>query len=383
MKKRVYTFNLFTVIVVIGLLIFFVWVVYKGFTSDEFVETVQENVIGFFVDAGEDEEEKDTISNSTSNGSSLVEVITSNTNTETSSGSNSIDVESADSDFFYNQLTDTQKIFYDGLLDSKEKMKTGTYTIEFGDVFSDILEQDNGSEELGDDYQAAIDAYINDNPDIFYIDVSKLYLNIETTKKTFSTKYNVYIAPQSGETYFADIFSSEEEVENAIEAVEEEKDFILSKLSGNDYDDIKTVHDYLITNIEYDQYYESADPYSLYGALIDKKAVCEGYAEAFKYLLNAAGMECELIQGTATNSEGTTENHEWNCVCIENTWYYIDVTWDDPVVVGGNIGLKDYNYQYFLKGTATFAEDHVEKYQFVDGGREFYYPTISSTDYEI
>ena len=377
MKKRVYTFNLFTFIVIVGLLIFLGWTVYKGITSEEFVETVQENVIGFFVDTGGDE--KNTTSTSTSNSSSLVEVITSNTTSETST----IDVESSDSNFFYNQLTDTQKIFYDGLLDSKEEMKSGTYVIEFGETFSDILELDGGNEELGDDYQAAIDAYINDNPDIFYIDVSKLYLNIETIKKAFNTKYNVYIAPQSGETYFEDIFSSEEEVQNAIAAVEEERDFVLSKLTDNDYDNIKMVHDYLITNIEYDQNYESTDSYSLYGALIDKKAVCEGYAEAFKYLLNAAGIECELVQGSATNSEGTTENHEWNCVCLDGTWYYIDVTWDDPVVVGGTTGLKNYNYQYFLKGTTTFAEDHIERYQFVDGGREFYYPTISSTDYEI
>ena len=377
MKKRVYTFSLFTFIVIVGLLIFLGWIVYKGLTSEEFVETVQENVIGFFVDTGEGE--KGTTSTSTSNSSSLVEVITSNTTSETST----IDVESSDSNFFYSQLTDTQKIFYDGLLDSKEEMKSGTYVIEFGETFSDILELDGGNEELGDDYQAAIDAYINDNPDIFYIDVSKLYLNIETTKKAFNTKYNVYIAPQSGETYFADIFSSEEEVQNAIVAVEEERDFVLSKLTDNDYDNIKMVHDYLITNIEYDQNYESTDSYSLYGALIDKKAVCEGYAEAFKYLLNAAGIECELVQGSATNSEGTTENHEWNCVCLDGTWYYIDVTWDDPVVVGGTTGLKNYNYQYFLKGTTTFAEDHIERYQFVDGGREFYYPTISSTDYEI
>ena len=377
MKKRVFTFNLFTFIIMVGLLIFLGWVAYKGLTSEEFVETVQENVIGFFVDTGEDE--KDTTSASTSNSSSLVEIITSNTTSETST----IDVESSDSNFFYSQLTDTQKIFYDGLLDSKEEMKSGTYVIEFGETFSDILELDGGNEELGDDYQAAIDAYINDNPDIFYIDVSKLYLNIETTKKAFSTKYNVYISPKDGETYFEDIFSSEEEVQNAIVAVEEERDFVLSKLTDNDYDNIKMVHDYLITNIEYDQNYESTDSYSIYGALIDKKAVCEGYAEAFKYLLNAAGIECELVQGNATNSEGTTENHEWNCVCLDGTWYYIDVTWDDPVVVGGSIGLKNYNYQYFLKGTTTFAEDHIERYQFVDGGREFYYPTISSTDYEI
>ena len=38
--------------------------------------------------------------------------------------------------------------------------------------------KDNGEELLGYYYQSAIEAYIYDNPDVFYIEFSKLYLNI-------------------------------------------------------------------------------------------------------------------------------------------------------------------------------------------------------------
>ena len=93
------------------------------------------------------------------------------------------------------------------------------------------------------------------------------------------------------------------------------------------------IHDYLINNIDYDSSYQAVGTYSIYGALIEKKCVCEGYAKAFKYLLNSVGYECELLQGTATNSSGQTENHAWNAVKLNGIWYEIDTTWDDPIII--------------------------------------------------
>ena len=42
------------------------------------------------------------------------------------------------------------------------------------------------------------------------------------------------------------------------------------------------------------------------------------------------------MQGTATNSSGQTENHAWNCIKINDVWYEVDPTWDDPIIIGGN-----------------------------------------------
>ena len=284
--------------------------------------------------------------------------------------------------FFYNQLTSTQKTIYDGLQNNKDNLKQGNYVINYKDAFSELLSQENGADILGDDYQSAIEAFTHDNPDIFYLDVNKMYLNIETTTKMFKTKYNVFISAANESNYLSSEFQSTAEIEKAIIEIEQIKNRIISNLKGTDYQNILYLHDYLIDNIEYDSSYEQTGTYSIYGALIGKKCVCEGYAKAFKYLANCAGYECELMQGIATNSSGQSENHAWNCVKLNNIWYEVDATWDDPIVIGGNgKATNEMKYKYFLKGTNSFEKDHSLEYQFSEQGRKFAYPTISSKDY--
>jgi hypothetical protein len=357
-------------IIIIG---FVVLILYNDISANDIVETL--NISNTLVSIDTDISNQNVQGNTTT----LNSEISTSTTPSSSTNNNGNDT---DGKFYYNQLDETSKIIYNGFQENKEKMKSGTYTIQYGEQFTDILEQDGGDEILGDAYQSAIDAYVHDNVDLFYLDVSKMYITIETTKKFLGTKYNVYVGPKSDETYYNENFSSQAEVNVAIAQVETVKNNILSQLTDDDYKDIKIIHDYLVDSIEYDQNYESRDSYSIYGAFIDKKVVCEGYAKAFKYLANAAGIECELVQGVATNSEGVTESHEWNAVYLDGKWYYIDVTWDDPIIVGNGITLASYHYKYFLKGSSFFDKDHVAKTQFVDGGKEFYYPQMSYYDYD-
>ena len=66
-------------------------------------------------------------------------------------------------------------------------------------------------------------------------------------------------------------------------------------------------HDWIINNLDYEQNITNNNVYNLYGALIEKSAVCEGYAETLKYILDEVDIPCVLVSGTATNSEGKTE----------------------------------------------------------------------------
>ncbi len=283
--------------------------------------------------------------------------------------------------YFYNQLEEPSKTIYKALESNKENMITGTYKIEFGNTFSDILDSADGQNELGDYYQSAIEAYTYDNPDVFYLSPSKMYLNIETTTFGSSTTYNVFINNGSDANYFTDEFSSEAEVRSAINSIEQVKNTLVSRRTGNTYEDIKMIHDYLVDNIEYDTSLSKDNIYDLYGALVNRVAVCEGYARSFKYILDEMGISSVLVIGTGTNSRGETERHAWNYVEIDGNWYAVDCTWDDPVVVGGGNLPQSSKYKYFLKGANEFNQDHISSGQFTDGGKVFSYPSLSSSSY--
>ena len=286
-------------------------------------------------------------------------------------------------DYFYEQLEEPSKIFYRALESNKENLKTGTYKIEFGDAFSNVLNASGGEKLLGEYYQSAVETYIYDHPEVFYINVNKMYLNIETTTKGNNVTYNVFINSGNQANYLEDGYNSKEQIDMALAEIENVKNQILSQKTGDAYQDIKMVHDYLIDSVEYDTTLSNPNIYNIYGALVSKLSVCEGYAKAYKYLMDALGIPCVIVIGTGTNSSGQSENHAWNYVQINNIWYGVDTTWDDPVVIGGGRPTQTARYQYFLKGENTLNKDHFPNGQFTQGGNTYSFPTLSKNDFAI
>lgn len=375
MKNRFFNFILFLILIIliVGICIF------GFFIYEEFFEETSEPLIYKVDKIFTEEPDQENNLESEKIQTSISEAISLATKNEKQNISTNTNYSL---NFFYNQLNNNQKIIYDGLQQSKQFLKQGNYVINFKDTFTNILSQENGADILGDDYQAAIEAFTHDNVDLFYLDVNKMYLNIETSTKLWKTTYNVYISAAKDSNYLSDEFQSVENIEKGILEIEQEKNLIMSRLKGTDYQNILYLHDYLVDNIKYDSTYKKIGSYSIYGALIGKECVCEGYAKTFKYLANCAGYECEMMQGIATNGSGDSENHAWNCIKINDTWYEIDVTWDDPIIIGGNGKTSnDLKYKYYLKGTNTFEKDHYLEYQFSENGKTFLYPSISSTDY--
>lgn len=373
MKSKIGNFILF--LLTITLLAGIIFITYAIYTDSLVGDTVQSVHSSNTLVAVDDGSEVNNKKEKKSLGQAIADIFTTSTEETT------YPVEKSKGNYFYEQLNSNQKSIYNGLQESKDKLISGDYCIQFGNKFYDTLSQENGGKILGDDYQSAIEAFVHDNSDLFYIDISKMYLNMETKKKAFSTTYNVYIQPEEGKNYFAKGFNSELEVRIALNKIEKERDFVKSKLTGDTYKDIKIIHDYLIDNLEYDQNYESVGSYTIYGALVDKKCVCEGYARAFKYLADMAGINNILMQGTAINSEGHTENHAWNAVYLKGAWYLIDTTWDDPIILGRGIVFSSIHYKYFLKGSNNFYKDHKLDTKFTQNGKEFKYPVISERDY--
>lgn len=283
--------------------------------------------------------------------------------------------------YFYNQLDEKSRIIYRAFESNKEQMKTGTYQIELGTSFSDILSQSNGQEKLGEYYQSAIEAYTYDNAEVFYLSPKKMYLNIETTTRGGVSTYDVYINSGNEVNYLTEEFSSKAEVDQAIAQIEQVKNQILQNKTGNTYEDIKMVHDYLVDNINYESSLSKQNIYNIYGALVNRECVCEGYARAFKYLLDELNIPCIMVIGTGTNSQGETENHAWNYVQLDGNWYAVDTTWDDPVVIGGGTASEESRYKYFLVGREIIDQDHSPSGQFTEGGKIFSYPNVTYESY--
>ncbi len=283
--------------------------------------------------------------------------------------------------YFYAQLGEEAKTIYRAIESHIEDMKTGNYTIDMGDTFQKLLEQENGSDKLEQAYQDAWDAINTDRVDLFYIDSSKVYLYTQQTTIWNYSTYTVSIGPAQNSNYYTQGFTSKQMVEETFAQLENVRQSIISQLTGDTYQKISQLNNYLVDTITYDETLNRANTRNIYGALIEKQVVCEGYAKALKYVLDAIDIPCVLVSGTATNADGQTESHLWNYVQIEQNWYAVDSTWNDPVIVGGGSPTNAMKTEYLCKGQTTMQKDHTPNGKVSQKGMNFTYPTLSMQDY--
>ena len=111
----------------------------------------------------------------------------------------------------------------------------------------------------------------------------------------------------------------------------------------SDMDKALYLHEYLCLNCEYDSTLTKA---TIYDCLVGKKAMCQGYAMAYQYLLEQMDVSCECVKSDMLN-------HMWNMLKIGKKYYMVDVTWDDPVT--DRPGRAKHNF--FLKSYAYFMSD--------------------------
>ncbi len=288
----------------------------------------------------------------------------------------------AQNSYYYNQLDAYGKIIYKGFEDNKENMKSGTYKIDFGTKFNDLLNSEGGEETLNIAFQSAWNAYTYDHMDLFYIDVEKLTLITKTRTIGRKSTHTVELSNGDNNSYLKPNFSNKEEIDQTLNLLNAMRNEITNQVSQYDnVEKMRQVHNWLINTVEYDINFESEEPYSIVGALVEEKAVCEGYARAYKYIMDAIGIPCILVSGIGTNSNGETESHAWNYVQINNNWYAIDTTWDDPVAIGNAYITEEDRYENFLRGSNKFFINHKEDGYLSPGSIKFKFPTLSTEDY--
>lgn len=108
---------------------------------------------------------------------------------------------------------------------------------------------------------------------------------------------------------------------------------------ATDLEKAKIAHDLIIKKVEYDVdynniYSQTVYHQSAYSVFCESYTVCAGYTKAFELLMNSEGIDTIGV---------TSTSHAWNAICLNDSWYYVDCTWDD---LDGSYGL-DLRYTWF------------------------------------
>ncbi len=188
-----------------------------------------------------------------------------------------------------------------------------------------------------------INAVFCDSPDIFWVsrDFHMLYEGDQT--KSIYFKYfdghtlDKYELKNTGSISY-EAKADQNLIKNRIEDLNKRLATSLSMFSDNNPVETEyALHDWVAENVIYNQSAADAiinkstepevlyfDDFNIYGALVNGSAVCEGYAKLFQLFCLLLDINCTQITGTY---EG--EGHMWNAVYLSDSWYYVDVTFDD------------------------------------------------------
>ena len=183
------------------------------------------------------------------------------------------------------------------------------------------------------------------------------------------THLNNYVHPYNGFSNVKTVISETGDItvsinyfysEDQIKKINQQVDKIYNEIITNDmdtYTKILTIHDYIINNTKYDiernnngnSIYHS---YIAYGPLLEGYATCNGYTDAMALFLEKMNIPNFKVAMTPEKNSDT-EGHVWNAVYLNNQWFHLDLTWDDPV---SNDGTDYLQHKYFLITTSQLEE---------------------------
>ncbi len=293
----------------------------------------------------------------------------------------------AENGYYYKQISPEAKRFYDAIdaMNTQGLLKKGNAKYDLianGTLTQTQLESYSTSSRVMAAFGAARDAYYLDHPEVFYIDFTRLSISVGTK----NGEYVATLGNGRAETYYIENgFENETEVNAAITAFDTALTQIIKAADGKENDEakIKAVNTALLEKVEYsfcssvdgdgNTVYENGAPHirNAYGALVNGKAVCEGYTRSFKCAMDKLGIKCVIVRGYASN-DGGLEPHAWNYVNLDGSWYGVDTTWNDGAVS---------QTEYLLRGKTLMESEHIADGVISASDFEFNYPELNPNDY--
>lgn len=212
--------------------------------------------------------------------------------------------------FYYSQLSEEAKKVYGTVYSALSNGRI--------DIKADLSRLRDG------DIEEVITAVFNDHPELYVEDGHGWQCRYTNRGLRFSHQIK-------------SIYNDKEEMENLLKF----SDFTRKSCHG-EYEIVKHVHDFVINSVKYDRNeadggYVIMSNHSAIGALCTGKSVCEGIARLTQLLLGLCGVQATYCSGRLLKREGKGEEaklkksqvgHGWNVVCIDGSYYHLDVSHD-------------------------------------------------------
>ena len=255
------------------------------------------------------------------------------------------------SDLMYSQLSPEEKALYvlisEGVLRiKKDPNESGTYPLE-------EIRYEYGRLS-GYSINRALSAFLSENPDVFWISNTYTYVyGSNSTVLNLQSYASADTCASMAQELIDVLHTFVANLGNSIDEYRREKyifDFITERCS----------YDFAAANGG-----ENWTTYTIYGALVEGKAVCEGYARAAVKLFNLCGVDSVIVNGYLSSVSSESGNtHMWNLVKIEGDWYHLDITGCDGETLVG--------YQYFNVTDEQIEKSHEIAHSYSEEENNYY-----------
>ncbi len=252
-------------------------------------------------------------------------------------------------------------------------------------ILWNVVSYDKTSNELQQEYTETIQkiysALVNDKPQYYWVKTMKI--DIMGQDQTLGGMWNrgtvdsITVKTHSNTPHQTkDIRAFNRAVKRAVNKINK----MIGKKKGK-AKIVQAINQWICRNTSYDKKHgKSAQTkyeylHNAYGVFIKKKAVCDGYAAAFKILCDEYGIPCMLNKGYTYTGSHAMEEHAWNLVRIKKKWYAVDTTWNDT-----NPKKKG---KWILCGKKMMKKTHKEDSQRLDlAGKGFFdLPKLAKNGY--
>ena len=134
---------------------------------------------------------------------------------------------------------------------------------------------------------------------------------------------------------------------------------MVSGVTGSQASMEREIHDLMCDHIKYKIDDSSNEDDCCIGAILNGRANCDGYSDAFFLLCGLKNIPVKLMTGGVIKglSPGEDPTHMWNLVLLGGSWRGVDVTADDPDS-SYEIGYSHFNMGMDrMKENYSFVED--------------------------